>query len=333
MCKASELPRDILKLWNRLALAHDHPDPVCCSPDWQLAWLETAKPQSRLIWSASGESLAIFAMDSHGSQSMVLWPPESGWCFGCNLLGYEAPGLLESILDYLSLRLRGVPVFSVLGGIAEEGEQIRSIGRYFGSFCHFRLLERNKNMTASLAGSLDGWLGRRSGNCRAKLKKALLAGKKQEIVFERHIPAEEEVDLLYQRMLAIERKSWKGIQNCGITESPSREFYHALIKRLARRGGCRVIFATRNGEDVGYIFGSTLGKIYRGQQFSYAQSLAALSLGNQLQYQTVAWLCEDGFERYDMGPGDSEKMAYKVHWAEQPQAGVVLLMKPRFILA
>jgi hypothetical protein len=44
----------------------------------------------------------------------------------------------------------------------------------------------------------------------------------------------------------------------------------------------RVVLATRDGEDVGFIFGGMIDAIYRGQQFSFADACRDLSLGNLL---------------------------------------------------
>ena len=56
--------------------------------------------------------------------------------------------------------------------------------------------------------------------------------------------------------------------------------------------------------------------MYRGQQFSYAHDCHTLSLGNLMQIEKIRWLCEEGVQRYDMGPLDGPKMQYKSHWTE-----------------
>ena len=73
------------------------------------------------------------------------------------------------------------------------------------------------------------------------------------------------------------------------------------------------MFARHAGEDIGYIFGSLAGQVYRGQQFSYADNWASYSIGNLLQLEQIRWLSEEQILRYDMGP----MMDYKRHWTEQ----------------
>ena len=51
--------------------------------------------------------------------------------------------------------------------------------------------------------------------------------------FERCVPADvAAAAAVYARMLAVEEQSWKGIGECGMTKSPSREFYDYEAKYL-----------------------------------------------------------------------------------------------------
>ena len=93
-------------------------------------------------------------------------------------------------------------------------------------------------------------------------------------------------------------------------------FYDAMLRRLAPAHGARVMFAVHEGRDVGFIFGGMAGDVYRGQQFSYDQEWKDAGIGNLLQMEQVAWLCEQGAVRYDMGPLTGPRMGYKAHWTE-----------------
>ena len=52
--------------------------------------------------------------------------------------------------------------------------------------------------------------------------------------------------------------------------------------------------ALHEGKDIGFIFGSMAGQIYRGQQFSFDDSWSHASIGNVLQTEQIKWLCEEG---------------------------------------
>ena len=102
-----------------------------------------------------------------------------------------------------------------------------------------------------------------------------------------------------------------------MNEPGAREFYACLTVRMAAQQRARIIFARHEGKDIGFIFGGMAGRIYRGQQFSFADSWRDYSIGNLLQREKLLWLCEDGAVRYDMGPIDDDAMRYKHHWTEQ----------------
>ena len=69
-------------------------------------------------------------------------------------------------------------------------------------------------------------------------------------------------------MLKVELASWKGIEDCGMTEPVSKAFYDALLKRLVVSEDARIIFAMHEGNDVWFYFWEHgIAKIYRGQQF------------------------------------------------------------------
>ena len=85
-----------------------------------------------------------------------------------------------------------------------------------------------------------------------------------------------------------------------------------MMPRLMRRRAARLIFATRDGEDLGFIFGGVRGPVYRGLQFSFRDSLSQLGLGNVLQYEAIKDLSEEGIARYDLGTD----IEYKRRWGE-----------------
>ena len=132
-------------------------------------------------------------------------------------------------------------------------------------------------------------------------------------------------DAVYARVLDVERRSWKGLGRCGMAESPSREFYHVMLRRLGAARGGRVIFATHDGDDIGFIFGCVGSGVYRGQQFSFVDTWRPDSIGNLLQLEQLRWLCEEGVARYDMGP----MMDYKRSWTEIHQRFDAVAMRPR----
>lgn len=318
-------------LWESLALSGRHADPFCSGPAWQLAAHEVFAPERRLYYAASGSGLLVLAVQQTGA-GPILTPLEDGWLFGATLLGPDAVNLLaQATRDFRAEYGSEAAVY--LSGMRPDAnpDLIRGLAAEFGPSRNFFFHSASLQCMASLAGGLDGFLSRRSPHRRARLRALMRKAPAAGVDFERRLPAPEEVDALYARMLAVEEKSWKGAGHCGMAEKPAREFYAALLLRLARRGQARVIMASIEGEDVGFIFGGVLaggecGPYYRGQQFSFDQRRRRLGLGNMLQLAMIGWLCEEGVARYDLGPISGERMGYKSHWAEEKRRAETWLM-------
>lgn len=235
--------------------------------------------------------------------------------FGCPLLGPDPVDLLKQLLAEPTPDDAGTYV--VLSGLHPDGALQRRLLRAFARRHQLVPLQPNAMCHASLDGGVEGFLSRRSGGFRRNLRAAERRAAAAGISFERHVPTDApSAAATYERIVAVERGSWKGIGQCGMLETPMLQFYAAMLRRLAASGSGRVMFARHDGRDIGFIFGGLaagrFGKVYRGQQFSYVEHWHHASIGNLLAIEQIRWLCEEGVERYDMGP----EMAYKQHWTE-----------------
>ncbi|GHV54800.1 hypothetical protein FACS1894206_08380 [Deltaproteobacteria bacterium] len=260
----------------------------------------------------------VFAEEVCANGEICLTPVERHWFFGCPLLGSHAAEMLAASMD--SIAQWYAPLFPkiIISGIRPQGQLQSRLLRAFGAGFGIGILSEGRQCAASLAGGLDGFLSRRSANHRHKLKKEYRQATERGIYFERVLPTSpQEAATAYERIIAVEQASWKGIGRCGMAEPPARQFYDVLLRRLSASGQGRVIFAGQEGRDIGFILGGKAGNIYRGQQFSYAGDWKAFSIGNLMQLEQIRWLCEEGAKRYDMGPIMGPRMAYKAHWTEQ----------------
>ncbi|HEB53410.1 MAG TPA: GNAT family N-acetyltransferase [bacterium] len=323
--------------WNRAIRVADHADPFSCRTEWQLSYHDVFAPNRRLHLLHGGRSMVAFAERWNNKVGRWIEPIESGWLFGCPLLGDDAAQLLGELLaeldegeceefDREGMSLSSVPPPTdvlISGALARHGMRQR-LRKALPGIESIEEGRANVLVSASLEGGLDGYLSRRSARVRRNVRNARRRLLADGVVFERHRPlTAADAEETYRRMLAVEHASWKGIGECGMAESPSREFYGLLLRRLAQSGGGRVILARRDQRDIGFIFGGMCGPIYRGQQFSYAEDWAHASLGNVLQYEQIRWLAEEGAERYDMGP----QMPYKRHWTEIEQTTTALFVR------
>jgi CelD/BcsL family acetyltransferase involved in cellulose biosynthesis len=130
---------------------------------------------------------------------------------------------------------------------------------------------------------------------------------------------------VYARALAIERDTWKTASGNGVDHGPMRDFYARMLPRLAERGELRALFATRDGVDLGYLYGGVVGGLFRGLQFSFREDARALGLGNVLQAEMLERLCAEGLDCYDLGA----QSTYKRHWGEEGLVTIGLLARPR----
>ncbi|HJD98040.1 GNAT family N-acetyltransferase [Mailhella massiliensis] len=311
---------ELVRRWTGAAARSGKPDPFSCTPAWQLAFHDAFYPSRRLLIEEEEGNIMAFAEMALPSGRAIFTPLESHWISGCPLLGPDAEELLAHAVALFARNTHVLPPAFLISGMEMDSPLLMQLYRNLGHFCRFLEQPFSLQRSASLEGGMDGYLSRRSANFRAKMKKARRKALAQGVMMERHVPAEPaEADRLYGRMLAVEEKSWKGLEHCGMAETPSREFYHTMIRRLSLYQGARVMFATHEGKDIGFIFGGMAGPYYRGQQFSYAADWKAFSIGDLLQLEQLLWLCEEGALRYDMGMSDHPSMAYKIHWAEKEQ--------------
>lgn len=308
------------RLWERLATRTGQADPFCCGPVWQISAQQAFFPARAFCFDKSDDALVLFAKYEVSPEYHMWCPLESNWLFGCPLLGEDAHCLQEILRQALSDMVdkeRGFPRI-VISGLQQGDALPGSLWRHYNREFIFYRHAASVQCAASLEGGLDGFLARRSANHRTKLRKAARNAARRGIFFERHTPTSmDQAYALYQRMLQVEQKSWKGRDRCGMAESPAKEFYSIMMTALARTGNARVMFARHEEDDIGFIFGAMAGKVYRGQQFSYDIEWREWSLGNLMQIHKIAWLCEEGAERYDMGPIVGPRMEYKKHWTEE----------------
>jgi CelD/BcsL family acetyltransferase involved in cellulose biosynthesis len=104
-----------------------------------------------------------------------------------------------------------------------------------------------------------------------------------------------------------------------------REFYARMLPRLAAAGALRVLFASRDGVDLGYLYGGIASGLFRGLQFSFREQERRLGLGNALQAEVIERLCAEGLSVYDLG----SQSDYKRRWAEPGLVTIRLLARPR----
>ena len=318
---------DPLGAMNRAASRTEHGDPLCCRTEWQLSYLEAFTPEATPLFRESGDSMIAFVDSSFPDGTRILLPLDQSWLYGAPLLGPDAVDLLLQLLD--EPEFRESPPTIWLSGLTPQGERQRQLVNALRRSHTLHGIQSPKpplQCSASLLGGYSGYLSRRSGHFRRRLRSSDRKATEVGVQFERCAPASAaEAKVAFARMIEVEQQSWKGLTQSGMEQPESREFYGRMLIRLAQIGAGRVMFARHGGVDIGFIFGGYANGAYRGQQFSFLDTWRAFSIGNLLQQEQLRWLCEEGAERYDMGP----MMEYKAHWTEQQARMDSWLVRPR----
>ncbi|HUS64759.1 MAG TPA: GNAT family N-acetyltransferase [Kofleriaceae bacterium] len=298
-------------------------DHFCSASDWILPAAEALMPP-RLPWLRQSEHGYVALMRERHPGGMVLQPLEAMWGLACPIVGAEVAALSAE----LSAELRATAPRDalMLCGLQQGTPRFGAVVRALGQTHRLRLGMVTRRFGASLAGGVDGFLSRRSANFRVALKRAQRRAEARQIRF---VPApvgtaQADADRAYDRLLAVEARSWKGRDEVGIASTEMLAFYRVMIRRLARRGALRLMFAVDGDTDVAYILGGLFGSTYRGLQFSFADGYDALSLGNLCQLEQIRALCDEGVTFYDLGA----EVEYKRRWGETLRETVTLLAVP-----
>jgi len=298
----------------------EHVDRFCSSTSWVLPAHEAIMPKREPWIRRSEHGWAVMAKGFDATVGHYIQPLEAAWNFATGLVG-PAPGkLIHDLRD--DLRQTVTPWNLLLfSGIAPRSPYHEALLRAFGPLYRVGFGSPTIRHRAGLNGGLDGFLSRRTRKFRANLRRVQRRAAESGIVLERHAsPTIDAVEALYARVLAIETQSWKGREGSGIVDGSMREFYRLMLPRLAARGALRLTFAQRDGQDVAFIVGGVLNRVYRGLQISYDHRLAGLSLGNLLQAATVADMCEESVLTYDLGC----EMDYKAAWADDDMITITI---------
>jgi hypothetical protein len=302
--------------YDRCVAADPDVDGFCTRSDWILSFHDAFHPRHEVIAARGGG--AFVALQSQG---FLLAPLESMWSFASPLVG---AGAVELLLELL--RERELPRGYVqLTGLPPRAPRSEALVRALARTHDLGHASTTVRCVAQI-DDLDRYLARRSAKHRAGLRAAARRARAESVCFETLAPRSPlEADAVYERVLAVERRSWKAATDNGVDRGPMREFYAAMFPRLAARGALRVWFATRDGDDLGYLSGGLAGATFRGLQFSFDDRYREAGLGNVLQLEMLVWLAEAGAAEYALG-GQSE---YKARWAEQRRETPSLLLFPK----
>lgn len=288
----------------------------CSGPIWGTAahdFLHGLKPEAEHFIVEHEGNWLVFV---ERQQQRIFFPFESGWMFGSPLIG-ETSRLPELLLEAASMFLPSPSGF-VIGGVRHRGTLHRRLLEQSGEVRQIQEFPATDCMTIDLSDGVDGWLARRSKKFRRTMRN--LPGP-ETIMIENG--AGMDPDAAWARMLAIQRRTykWKDGDDIFLSESYAA-FYRNLFDQVHSRNVLRLLFARKDGEDVGYIFGGVPGMAYRGFQMSYVEEVRNLGVGNLLQLENLRRCAAEGVVEYDLGM----HAPYKERWADRQDHYTTLFM-------
>ena len=309
--------------YDEMVLATADIDQFCSSSDWILPAHLALVPGLREPFIYRGQAGFIAMMSGTHSQGWsYLESFEPMWGLASPLVGQESSSLARDFATTCWSKRADWQVIC-LSGLFRTSALLADVIARLKERCELVEAATTGRHIASLAGGVDGFMARRSRNFRRSLKRSRRRARADDIEFESSAATTAAAaDQTLERILAVERTSWKGLDQVGIDNARMTGFYRIMGRRLAARGAHRVIFARHHDRDVAYIFGGIFASTYRGLQLSFAADYRDRALGNLCQYHQIVELCAQGVAEYDLGTA----MDYKQRWAETVRDSPVLLL-------
>jgi len=306
---------------DRQALHAPFIDRFCSSSCWILPAAEALMPPGQPLV-AAGEAGFLATVVRRRGDVRTLEPCEASWGLASPLVGSSPELLADAAAQLLIAREADWDVL-VLSGLPLGSPLLDRLARRLARRYRVGLGPVTRRHIASLDGGLDGFLSRRPRGLRKTLRQGLRRAADEGIRFETaHTSDPDQADALFDRVLDIERRSWKGQAGVGLAEEPMREFYRRVSRRLAASGQHRLLLARRGDDDIAFVLGAVFGNTYRGLQFSFDERFARAGLGNLAQYHQLLELTGDAsIASYDLGTGGE----YKADWAEDGWDSVCLV--------
>ena len=300
------------KLLESLYVSGESFSPVCSTIDYALAAAKAKNATSGLMLLNNKKAAGLFvSTETRTENGIALIPAEINWGFSTNLFAvspHEAITFLNEICGM-------VPDLKVifLTGVTPTLKQALLKQQNLTHAFKVEELAEVENVVANIENGAEGVIKNVSLNKRKNLKRAL--AHRVEISFD-YIRGSDAPDLVWKRLIAVEKQSWKWKSNQSIFQSPQYAvFYLELFKRFNAKELAHVLFVQHQGRDIAYVFGATQFNSFRGFQTSLVdeQQIKNLSPGHNAHLYLMDILSKQGIISYNFGM----TIDYKKAWSNQ----------------
>jgi hypothetical protein len=294
-------------------------DHFCSSSDWILPASAALMPEREpWIHRADGHYWAF--MRGETSEGVrYLEPLENMWGLACPVLGPREEELIAGLATLCEAPTSEWSIMA-LAGVTPGSDFFLGLVTEFADRFRLGLGPTTSRLLVDLQAGPEDFLQRRSKQFRRSMLRSQRDAHAAGISF---VDASElDPQILFQRIVEVEGRAWKGQSEVGIATGAMHDFYELMLPRLAARCAQRVLFAQDAGRDVAYILGGLLLGTYRGLQFSFDENYRKYGLGNLLQLEQIRRLCEESVQTYDLGT----HMDYKLRWSDREHQTVTLLV-------
>jgi len=283
---------------------------VCSTLEYTLAAVAAKRSEREFFLVTTEDAAGAFLLLPTPTNRLALLPAETGWGFSSNLFGNDPTGAIE-LLVRLAEKIPDLIIIYLTGVTPSLKNELLKGQKKNHPFI-VKNLGKVESVVANIENGIEGVLQNVSNNKRKNFKKALRFA--NELSFE-YIKGSKTPELVWQRLLAVEKQSWKWLSNQSIFQSPQQHlFYHELFQSFNAKNFAHILFVQHNSQDIAYVFGASYLQAFRGFQTSFIASkeLALLSPGNNGHLYLMDILSKAGILTYNFG----SVMDYKLNWSK-----------------
>jgi CelD/BcsL family acetyltransferase involved in cellulose biosynthesis len=179
---------------------------------------------------------------------------------------------------------------------------------------------------ATLPGSYDDYLARRSGSFRRQLRRLDRRLEEAAAIELRQTRDEGELATDLATFFRLHFGRWEGRGGSSLAAGKAREFHESFAAAALRAGWLRLLVLEADGEPIAAFYGWSLGGRYAFYQAGFDPEWSGFSVGLVLHGRVIAAAIAEGALEYDMLLGDE---AYKFRFCDSTrQVATSILTRP-----